>query len=286
MSKLSNIIRNPKVIAQYIKGVYDARRDKEKTYHLAFNREANGGWYIDLPEWEGAHAQLAMVAGADDLLEFVGKGAPRVEVTVVKSSETVPELDSDPRFFRCDALSCNPVGGATYDVRLKGFNRTMWLCPVTLFVLGEYPRHLYIARELKNEKTTDETSNRITPDNVSLLGEHEIFVFGSNIHGSHGGGAARYAMQRFGAVWGQGEGLQGRSYAIPTMEGLQSMTEAVGRFTHFATSHPELHFLVTRIGCGIAGYRDRDVAPLFRQCIELQNVSLPAEFWEVLGHTK
>jgi len=128
MSKLSNIIRNPKVIAQYIKGVYDARRDKEKTYHLAFNREANGGWYIDLPEWEGAHAQLAMVAGADDLLEFVGKGAPRVEVTVVKSSETVPELDSDPRFFRCDALSSNPVGGATYDVRLKGFNRTMWLC--------------------------------------------------------------------------------------------------------------------------------------------------------------
>ena len=286
MSKLSNIIRNPKVIAQYIKGVYDARRDKEKTYHLAFNREANGGWYIDLPEWEGAHAQLAMVAGADDLLEFVGEGNPRVEVTVVKSSETVDELDNDPRFFRCDVLSSNPVGGATYDVRLKGFNRTMWLCPVTLFVLGEYPRHLYIARELKNEKTTDETSNRITPDNVSLLGEHEIFVFGSNIHGSHGGGAARYAMQRFGAVWGQGEGLQGRSYAIPTMEGLQSMTEAVGRFIHFAASHPELHFLVTRIGCGIAGYRDRDVAPLFRQCIELQNVSLPAEFWKELDSPK
>ncbi|MBQ3957769.1 MAG: hypothetical protein II681_02825 [Bacteroidaceae bacterium] len=126
----------------------------------------------------------------------------------------------------------------------------------------------------------------MTPDNVSLLGEHEIFVFGSNIHGSHGGGAARYAMQRFGAVWGQGEGLQGRSYAIPTMEGLQSMTEAVGRFIHFATSHPELHFLVTRIGCGIAGYRDRDVAPLFRQCIELQNVSLPARFWKELDSLK
>lgn len=286
MSKLSNILRNPRVIGQYIKGVYDARRAKESTFHLAFNREANGGWYIDLPEWEGAHAQLAMVTGADDLLEFVGKGAPRVEVTVVKSSETVPELDNDKRFFRCDLLNSSTVGGATYDVRLKDFNRTMWLCPVTLFVLGEYPRHLYIARELKNEKTTDETSNRITPDNVSLLGEHEIFVFGSNIHGSHGGGAARYAMQRFGAVWGQGEGLQGRSYAIPTMEGLQSMTEAVGRFIHFATSHPELHFLVTRIGCGIAGYRDRDVAPLFRQCIELQNVSLPAGFWKELDSPK
>ena len=286
MSKLSNILRNPRVIGQYIKGVYDARRAKESTFQLAFNRETDGGWFIDLPEWQGAHAQLAMVAGADALLEFVGNGQPRVEMQVVKSQETLTELDNDKRFFRCDLLNSSTAGGATYDVRLAGFNRTMWLCPVTLFVLGEYPRHLYIARELKNEKTTDETSNRITPDNVSLLGEHEIFVFGSNIHGSHGGGAARYAMQRFGAVWGQGEGLQGRSYAIPTMEGLQSMTEAVGRFIHFATSHPELHFLVTRIGCGIAGYRDRDVAPLFRQCIELQNVSLPAGFWEVLGPTK
>lgn len=286
MSKLSNILRNPRVIGQYIKGVYDARRAKESTFHLAFNRETDGGWFIDLPEWQGAHAQLAMVAGADALLEFVGNGQPRVEVQVVKSQETLTELDNDKRFFRCDLLNSSTAGGATYDVRLAGFNRTMWLCPVTLFVLGEYPRHLYIARELKNEKTTDETSNRITPDNVSLLGEHEIFVFGSNIHGSHGGGAARYAMQRFGAVWGQGEGLQGRSYAIPTMEGLQSMTEAVGRFIHFATSHPELHFLVTRIGCGIAGYRDRDVAPLFRQCIELQNVSLPAGFWKELDSPK
>lgn len=286
MSKLSNILRNPRVIGQYIKGVYDARRAKESTFHLAFNRETDGGWFIDLPEWQGAHAQLAMVAGADALLEFVGNGQPRVEVQVVKSHETLTELDNDKRFFRCDLLNSSTAGGATYDVRLAGFNRTMWLCPVTLFVLGEYPRHLYIARELKNEKTTDETSNRITPDNVSLLGEHEIFVFGSNIHGSHGGGAACYAMQRFGAVWGQGEGLQGRSYAIPTMEGLQSMTEAVGRFIHFATSHPELHFLVTRIGCGIAGYRDRDVAPLFRQCIELQNVSLPAGFWKELDSPK
>ena len=286
MSKLSNILRNPRVIGQYIKGVYDARRAKESTFHLAFNRETDGGWFINLPEWQGAHAQLTMVAGADALLEFVGNGQPRVEVQVVKSQETLTELDNDKRFFRCDLLNSSTAGGATYDVRLAGFNRTMWLCPVTLFVLGEYPRHLYIARELKNEKTTDETSNRITPDNVSLLGEHEIFVFGSNIHGSHGGGAARYAMQRFGAVWGQGEGLQGRSYAIPTMEGLQSMTEAVGRFIHFATSHPELHFLVTRIGCGIAGYRDRDVAPLFRQCIDLQNVSLPAGFWKELDSPK
>jgi hypothetical protein len=137
---------------------------------------------------------------------------------------------------------------------------------------------------MENTKITD--GRRVASDRIAELGSNEVFVFGSNIHGSHGGGAARYAMQRFGAVWGQGEGLQGRSYAIPTMEGLQSMTEAVGRFIHFATSHPELHFLVTRIGCGIAGYRDRDVAPLFRQCIELQNVSLPAGFWKELDSPK
>ena len=147
MSKLSNIIRNPRVIGQYVRGVYKARREDEKVYHLAFDREENGGWYIDLPEWQGAHAQLAMVAGADSLLEFVGEGQPRVEVTVVKSSHPVPELDADKAFFRCDVTEKSTFGGATYNIRIEGYDRTMWLCPVTLFVLGEYPNHLYISRE-------------------------------------------------------------------------------------------------------------------------------------------
>ena len=124
---------------------------------------------------------------------------------------------------------------------------------------------------------------RVTPDNIRTLAPGEIFVFGSNIRGFHAGGAAAAAMHHFGAVWGQGEGLQGQSYAIPTMEGIESLKSAVERFTQFAAEHPELRFLVTRIGCGIAGYTPATIAPLFRDCINLENVTLPADFWQILG---
>lgn len=123
---------------------------------------------------------------------------------------------------------------------------------------------------------------RVTPIRVDHMEEHEIFVFGSNAGGFHSGGAAAQAMHHYGAVWGQGEGLQGHSYAIPTMDGLEVMGQAVKRFISFAAAHPELHFLVTRIGCGIAGYSDRQIAPLFAECIHLENVALPSSFWDVL----
>ena len=124
---------------------------------------------------------------------------------------------------------------------------------------------------------------RVTPERVLSLSPNEIFVFGSNASGLHGGGAAALAMHNFGAIWGQGEGLQGQSYAIPTMEGLESMKAAVERFTQFATQHSELRFLVTRVGCGIAGHTVSEVAPLFSGCVSLDNVSLPADFWDALG---
>ncbi len=124
---------------------------------------------------------------------------------------------------------------------------------------------------------------RVTPERVMSLKPNEIFVFGSNASGFHAGGAAALAMHHFGAIWGQGEGLQGQSYAIPTMEGLESLKAAVERFTQFATQHPELHFIVTRIGCGIAGHSVQEVAPLFSGCVRLENVTLPSDFWDVLG---
>ena len=124
---------------------------------------------------------------------------------------------------------------------------------------------------------------RVTPERVLSLSPNEIFVFGSNASGFHGGGAAALAMHNFGAIWGQGEGLQGQSYAIPTMEGLESMKAAVERFTQFATQHSEIRFLVTRVGCGIAGHTVSEVAPLFSGCVSLDNVSLPADFWDALG---
>ena len=123
---------------------------------------------------------------------------------------------------------------------------------------------------------------RITPSHISTLSDGEIFVFGSNASGMHMGGAARFAMDRFGAVWGNGEGLQGSSYAIPTMEGLESLSAAVQRFISFARQHGELTFLVTPIGCGIAGYTAEEIAPFFRDAADLQNVYLPQSFWDVL----
>ena len=126
-------------------------------------------------------------------------------------------------------------------------------------------------------------SDRVTPPMITELRPGEVFVFGSNAQGMHDGGAARTACRLFGAIYGQGEGMQGQSYAIPTMGSLEVCRAAVVRFTLFAQSHPELRFLVTPIGCGTAGYRPDQIAPLFEDCIKLENVTLPADFWKELG---
>ena len=125
--------------------------------------------------------------------------------------------------------------------------------------------------------------NEFTPDRIIELKPNEIFVFGSNLSGFHGGGAARLAYERFGAVWGLGVGLQGRSYAIPTMQGgVETIKPYVDQFRDFALEHPEYKFLVTRIGCGIAGFTPKQIAPLFATAIELDNVVLPKDFVEII----
>lgn len=119
-----------------------------------------------------------------------------------------------------------------------------------------------------------------TPEHITSLKKDEIFVFGSNLEGMHAGGAARVAYEKFGAVMGQGVGLQGQSYAIPTMQGgVDTIEPYVKDFFRFADCHPELTFLVTRIGCGIAGFTDAEIAPLFVTAVQLPNVHLPESFW-------
>lgn len=128
------------------------------------------------------------------------------------------------------------------------------------------------------------TNKRVTPDYISDLKENEIFVFGSNLEGEHGGGAARTAREKFGAIWGQGTGLQGQSYGIPTMHGgVEEIQSHVGEFIDFAMSHPELIFLVTRVGCGIAGFHDSEIAPLFARAKDIPNIHLPESFWNILS---
>lgn len=130
-------------------------------------------------------------------------------------------------------------------------------------------------------------NRRFTPDNISHLAENEIFVFGSNLAGMHCGGAARTALEHFGAVWGTGVGLQGQSYAIPTMHGgPDAIRPYVDQFIEFAAAHPEYTFLVTRIGCGIAAFSADDIAPLFAKAIDLENVILPRDFVDVIQSAK
>ena len=117
---------------------------------------------------------------------------------------------------------------------------------------------------------------RTTPEFITSLEPNEIFVFGSNLKGMHGGGAAYIAYRKFGAIMGQGVGLQGQSYAIPTMQGgVETIRPYVDEFIQFAKQHPELTFLVTRIGCGIAGFTDEEISPLFEAAHEVENIVLP-----------
>ena len=128
-------------------------------------------------------------------------------------------------------------------------------------------------------KKRNEMKDRFTPDFITELSPNEVFVFGSNLAGMHGGGAARIARQRFGAIMGRGVGMQGQSYAIPTMQGgVETIRPYVDEFIEFSKEHPELIFYVTRIGCGIAGFHDWEIAPLFAAAVDLPNVILPATF--------
>ncbi len=127
-------------------------------------------------------------------------------------------------------------------------------------------------------------NGRITSPRITELQPGEIFVFGSNLEGHHGGGAALLAWKKWGAIWGQGAGLQGQTYGIPTMHGGPDRIKPyVDKFISFARQHPELTFLVTEVGCGIAGFRPAEIAPLFRDAADVENIHLPQRFWEVLN---
>lgn len=129
---------------------------------------------------------------------------------------------------------------------------------------------------------------RITSDDIESLKENEVFVFGSNEAGIHGAGAARDAMQ-WGAMLSIGFGPQGHTFAIPTKDwkikrlGLPIIQFYIWRFIAFARNRQDLTFLVTEIGCGLAGYEPEDIAPLFREAVNLENVHLPQRFWDILN---
>lgn len=126
---------------------------------------------------------------------------------------------------------------------------------------------------------------RITPDEITKINENEVFVFGSNLSGRHGAGAAKTALG-WGAKWGQAAGLQGKTYGIPTKNAsitktltVKQIQPFVDEFIQFAKDNSNLTFYVTEIGCGLAGYEAKDIAPLFQTAKDVPNIHLPSKFW-------
>ncbi len=148
--------------------------------------------------------------------------------------------------------------------------------------MRQHARQQLCEEQAKGQRFSDRPT--ITPDSITELQPDEVFVFGSNLKGHHHGGAANYALNHFGAKWGIGRGLSGQSYAIPTSRiPFDELKGYVDEFLQFARDHDDLLFYVTRIGCGNAGYTVEDIAPLFADAYELENVRLPGEFAATLN---
>lgn len=202
-----------------------------------------------------------------------------LDLNYLKQVGAFSDVDRDPRTrvitiaFYALAKKSNVRGG-------DDAAKAQW------FSLNDVPRlafdhDLILKKALQQLK--EDLMKRITPEFIHSLNKNEIFVFGSNLRGMHGGGAARIAVEKFGAIMGQGVGLQGQSYAIPTMQGgPNTILPYVEEFIAFAKQHPELTFLVTRIGCGIAGFTPREIAPLFAGAVDVENIYLPQDFWTEL----
>lgn len=129
---------------------------------------------------------------------------------------------------------------------------------------------------------------RTSPAEISKLEDNQIFVFGSNLSGRHGKGAAKTALG-WGAKWGQAKGLQGRTYGIPTKDAsirrtltIEEIKPFVDEFIEFANANENLIFLVTEIGCGLAKYKPKEIAPLFKKAKNIKNIHLPEKFWRYI----
>ncbi|RAJ24290.1 A1S_2505 family phage non-structural protein, partial [Pedobacter cryoconitis] len=131
-------------------------------------------------------------------------------------------------------------------------------------------------------------TQKITPSNISKLKKNEVFVFGSNLNGHHIGGAAKLAKESFGAIENQGKGIQGKSYGIPTLNyamakiSIENLQNSVNEFGLYASENLKTTFFVTEIGCGIAGFKSEEVAPLFKNLVNIDNITLPQSFVDVI----
>ena len=132
--------------------------------------------------------------------------------------------------------------------------------------------------------------NKITFENIKVLKENEIFVYGDNLAHIHGAGAALQAL-KFGAIHGKGLTIIGNTYGIPTKDSkfnvlnLEEIKNQVDFFIeNVLKANPDKIFLITKIGTGLSGYKNSDIAPLFKKCLEIENCTLPLEFIQILNN--
>ncbi len=129
---------------------------------------------------------------------------------------------------------------------------------------------------------------RHTPK-IKTLKENEIYVFGSNLSGIHGAGSAKFAKENFGAVEGVSFGLEGQSFAVPTKDKYigtmhtYQIKPYVDQFITFAKTRPDLTYYVVEIGCLLGGHTPKDIAPLFKAAVDIENIYLPKSFWTILN---
>jgi hypothetical protein len=118
----------------------------KEEYIIKFNHEEDGLWYVDFPNWPFDHHNLLMVAGADELCAFLSEDNVSSYISVIPASKK----EEHEGYAELTRINSSLTGGATYEVKnLPGFNRDIWLCPVTLFVLGEYPKYMYIKKAVQ-----------------------------------------------------------------------------------------------------------------------------------------
>lgn len=232
-------------------------------------------WYKDFMPYRVSDVELSMTNRMQmlvtDLLENTGdKEAISLLLGIYHKGDEVHGVMEAAEYFD-DALTALMQNGTTAEAVL-GYIREHSIAK------SEEPADGYVYNGVARPQ--------YTPERLSELKTDEVFVFGSNLQGRHGGGAARVALNRFGAVWGKGVGLQGQSYAIPTMQGgVATIKPYVYDFMNFARQHRDMFFYVTRIGCGIAGFKDEDIAPLFAEAQYEANICLPESFVAVIKPT-
>lgn len=241
---------------------------------MFYERDENGKfylWFMDETFYTGQKHRRYLNKVFDDLVILESDNLTSYVALKSKSGWGMIRLDGDYHSFGC-------LVSEETEVLYPTFVDLQEACSNVFLHYADLQRDNYF--ELKGETFREhKIADGITPAKITHLRPNDVFVFGSNLAGMHGGGAARTANKYFGAEWGVGEGHTGQSYAIPTMQGgVETIKPYVDRFIQYTKEHPELHFFVIPIGCGIARFEPKDIAPLFKEVLDAPNVNLPWSF--------